>query len=137
MTSSTPAVVVDASAFAAVLFQERDGVALARRWASSRVIAPRLLSFELANVTLVKGRKEPDRMSAFIEAFRIFLCSNVEFVEIAFVDILPLAQRRNLSAYDAAYAWVALSRGIELVTLDKRLLAAYEAERNAALASRR
>ena len=35
--------------------------------------------------------------------------------------VAELAAQTNLSAYDAAYLWLALSRDAELVTLDQRL----------------
>lgn len=125
MTSS---IVVDASAFAAVLFKEPDGDVLAERWADRRILAPRLLNFELANVVLVKGRREPHKMRACIEAFEIFLHSKIEFSDVDFLAVLPLAQRRNLSAYDASYVWLALSRGLDLVSLDRRMIAVFEME---------
>jgi predicted nucleic acid-binding protein len=38
--------------------------------------------------------------------------------------VLLLAERKRLSAYDAAYLWLAKELGAELVTLDRRLAAA-------------
>lgn len=125
------AIVVDASAFAAVLFKEPEGDGLADQWSNATVVAPILLSYELASVALTKARRWPDQVDACIEAYEIFLRSKIDFAEIDFLDALALAQRRNLSIYDASYAWLALSRGLDLASLDRKLIAAFEAEKAA------
>ena len=51
--------VVDASAFAALLFGEKEAEAVAASLGDARLAAPALLSFELANVCLSKMRRHP------------------------------------------------------------------------------
>lgn len=45
-----------------------------------------------------------------------------------FTDVIAIAQRNGITSYDAAYIHCARSRGAKLVSLDKELLAAAEAE---------
>lgn len=124
-------IVVDASAFAAVLFKEPEGDVLADSWANSIIVAPSLLRYEIGNVALTKARRFPDEADECIEAYDIFLRLKIQFAEVGFRDVLALAQRRNLTIYDASYAWLALSRGLDLISLDRRLVAAFEAEKAA------
>ncbi len=76
-------------------------------------------------------RRRPEQASAYFEAHEKFTRVAIKFAEVDFVAVVSLAQRRGLTAYDASYVWLALSRGLDLVSLDKRMLAAIEAERAA------
>ncbi len=125
------AIVVDASAFAAVLFKEPEGEVLADSWANSIIVAPSLLCYEIGNVALTKARRYPNEADDCIEAYDIFLRLNIQFAKVGLREALALAQRRNLTIYDASYAWLALSRGLDLISLDRRLIAAFEAEKAA------
>ncbi|RNJ49466.1 type II toxin-antitoxin system VapC family toxin [Methylocystis hirsuta] len=123
------AVVIDASAFAAVLFGEEAGYSIKERWRDRSLIAPMLLPYELANVTLVKIHQHPERAREFWLAHEYFQRSGVMFFDVDFANVIALAQRRKLTAYDASYAWLALSRDVDLVSLDKKLIAAFDAEK--------
>lgn len=68
---------------------------------------PQLLRYELANVTLVKARRHPERRHLLETAFVYFLQSRIEYVEVDFVETLSLARQRALTAYDSAYVWLA------------------------------
>jgi predicted nucleic acid-binding protein len=124
-------VVVDASAFVAVIFGEPESAGVERRLAHLHYVAPGLLFYEVANVTLVKARRSPDRRTELFEAYVNFTRLNLELADVDFVEALALAHKRNLSAYDASYVWLALSRGLDLVSLDKRMIDAFEAETRA------
>ena len=50
-------VVVDASALAALVFDEREGDAVAKQLEGATVFAPSLLKLELANTALKKARR--------------------------------------------------------------------------------
>lgn len=123
--------VVDASAFLAVIFGEPESAGVEQRLARMRCVAPALLLFEVANVTLVKARRHPEQRVELFEAYENFTRLAVEIADVDFVAVLSLAHRRNLSANDASYVWLALSRGLDLVSLDKRMIEAHEAERRA------
>jgi predicted nucleic acid-binding protein len=104
-------IVVDASAFLAVTFGEPEGRNVEEHLKGRRFIAPTLLLYEIANVTLVKMRRHPDRSDAYREAFDAFLKLAIDFAVVDFSAVFMLAQRRNLTAYDASYVWLACSRG--------------------------
>jgi predicted nucleic acid-binding protein len=113
--------VVDASAVAAVLFNEPEADEIAERLTDARLVAPSLFAFELANVCLTKLRRHPDQASALRAAFRLRDQLGVEDVAVDHDGALDLAVTAKLTAYDASYLWLARELGAELVTLDQRL----------------
>lgn len=117
----TPVKVVDASALAALLFGEPEAEQIAGRLAASRLVAPALLGFELANVCLIKRRRHPDQDDALKAAFGLRLRMRVEEIAVDHDESLALAAMTGLTAYDASYLWLARRLDAELVTLDRQL----------------
>jgi predicted nucleic acid-binding protein len=118
--------VVDASAFAAFVFQEPEAGAIATRLNGASLFAPTLLAFELASVARKKMRAQPARASRILMALATAL---EERWGIAWCDVDPIeavlvANATGLTTYDAAYLWLAGSLGADLVTLDARLASA-------------
>ena len=116
-----PARVVDASALAAVLFGEPEGERVAKALGSGPLLVPTLLRYEIANVALTKIRRHPEARSAMLRALALFPRLDVREVAVPAAEVTELAEENGLSAYDAAYLWLARTLGIELVTLDARL----------------
>lgn len=114
-------VVVDASAIAAIAFDEPDADAVARRLRGLDLIAPTLLPFELASICAKKIRRVPDAANALRANFSDALDAVRDIREVDAHAILRVALQSGLSAYDAAYLWLSRDLGVELVTLDKRL----------------
>ncbi len=116
--------VVDASALAALLFEEPEADAIAGRLASGRLVGPALLHFELANVCLTKIRRQPDKRATLRAAFRLAQRLRVETVAVDHAAVLDVAVETGLTAYDASYLWLARELSAELVTLDRKLAVA-------------
>ncbi len=118
-------VVVDASALAAVIFNEPGSEVVDARLDAAQVFAPALLQFELANVAWKKIRKNPSAGVVILSALRSALDDGgIEWVDINPIDVVLVAQATGLTPFDASYLWLAGSLGADLVTLDKRLAAA-------------
>lgn len=113
--------VVDASAIAALLFGEPEGEAIAAKLGGARMVAPALLNFELANVCLIKSRRDPKQRAALTAAFRLHYTLGVEEIAVDYDSALELAVATGLTAYDASYLWLKQQLGAELVTLDRHL----------------
>ena len=113
--------VVDTSAVAALLFNEPEAEAVAAQLRDVRLVAPSLLGFELANVCLIKARRQPDQMPALIEAFRLWDQLGVAAMAVDHVGVVALAAETGLTAYDASYLWLSHRLGAPLVTLDRKL----------------
>lgn len=110
--------VVDASALAALIFAEPEADTIAGRLEGAWLAAPSLLDYELANVCLIKIRREPSQREALRAAYGMAHRLRVETVAVDHASILELAEATGLTAYDASYLWAARALGAELVTLD-------------------
>jgi predicted nucleic acid-binding protein len=113
--------VVDASAVAAIVFQEPGADEVDNRAAASMLAAPALLQFELTNVCRTKLRQFPDQREILLDQFSVGMGIPIETHEVDYLETLSLAEQFNLTAYDASYLWLARELGAELVTLDRQL----------------
>jgi predicted nucleic acid-binding protein len=111
--------VVDCSVVAAVLFDEPSRDAAAQALAGKDLFAPELLADELVSVAVKKTRHG-------LEA--VVRQALVDFTELELTrcrcDVHAqwrLALQYDLSAYDAAYLWLAAELGAPLATFDERL----------------
>jgi predicted nucleic acid-binding protein len=116
--------VVDASALGALLFGEPEGAAVADRLRHVDLIAPTLLSFEIAGICLKKMRRYPDQRDRLMAAFATLEPMQIGVVEVDHGETIMLAEQSGLTSYDASYLWLARKTGAELVTLDRQLEAA-------------
>ena len=91
----------------------------------ARAVVPPIWPLEVANVCLTAERKkridshEISEILSILETFPIAVdeSSNPKTVR----DILALARKHHLTAYDAAYLELAMRHGLPLATLDKKL----------------
>ncbi|POO53148.1 type II toxin-antitoxin system VapC family toxin [Agrobacterium rosae] len=92
-------------------------------------VAPDLLSHELRNILLsAEKRKRIDQDAVFSILLRF---TNLPLTLVSggdHITIMRLAKKHSLSAYDAAYLALAVSRAMPLATSDKKLAAAAVAE---------
>ena len=117
-------VVVDASALAALLFGEPAGPEVADRLDGRVLLAPTLLRYELASVCLKKAREEPEKGTGLFRSLALLSRLGVREVQIPTEGLVDLARETGLTAYDAAYLWLARELDAELVSLDTRMNAA-------------
>ena len=119
-------VVVDASALAAIVFQEPGFEQIVPKLEGKTVYAPHLLTFEMANLAWKKARRHPSKSAAIFGALAIALDDRCElgWQHVHATDVALLAQATGMTAYDASYLWLAGMLGADLVTLDKKLAAA-------------
>jgi len=118
--------VIDASALAALVFDEPEADLVAEYVRDRELVAPTLLSFEMANVCWVKIRRNPDEREALLAAFQTPGLV-IETLDVDHQAVVELALQTGLTAYDASYLWLARDLSIKLVTLDRQLAALMEA----------
>jgi predicted nucleic acid-binding protein len=116
--------VVDASALAALLFGESEAGTVAERLSGCILTAPALLPFEVASVCLKKIRLRPGQRRSIEEAFERMRDMGIVEAEVDMGQVVALAEKRDLTVYDASYLWLARRLDAELVTLDHKLLGA-------------
>lgn len=116
----------DASVLAAVTFQEPGFEPLARQLKGASLFAPAILEFEMANIAWKKIRRQPTEGVAILTQLRSALDSTrgIQWMDVHLTDVVLIAKATGLTPYDASYLWLAASLGAELLTLDKRLVAA-------------
>jgi predicted nucleic acid-binding protein/plasmid stability protein len=119
-----PALVTDASVIAAALFGE-EGQAEALALLHGRTLhAPHLLDHEIAGIALKKLRREGLALETIGAALQAYARLPIERHAVDVAAVVVIAERRSLTAYDAAYLHVAEQLTAPLATLDDRLAAA-------------
>ena len=122
------AVVVDASALGAILFEEPSGAQVWPRLQGVTVCAPTLLKFELANIAVTKARRHPESTVQFFSALALVIDEQTDIVwhDVRATDVALMARSTGLSAYDASDLWLAATLDADLVTRDKKLASVLE-----------
>jgi predicted nucleic acid-binding protein len=118
--------VIDASALAAVLYDEPEAPAVLAG-CEAELIAPGLLPYEMASLCRTKMLRRPEEAQRLLDCHRSLSQVGVRLMEPDWDGLPQLAQRWALSVYDAAYLQIALREGAALVTLDARFAAAADA----------
>lgn len=120
--------VIDASAAIAIVSPEEQTeavFAVVERLVAYGGFAPSLWLFETANALRFKWSKAPAIAREALERLHSLPIDMID-VEPPVIrgSILTLAQRYNLTVYDASYLHVAIILSLPLATLDKALIAA-------------
>jgi predicted nucleic acid-binding protein len=95
------------------------------RLRTDQALAPDLFWYEIRSVLIIAFRRKRISFPMMLEGMETLRRLNI--VTVAMGDdpaILELANKYNLSAYDAAYLALALQQNLKLATLDKHLIAA-------------
>lgn len=117
-------VVVDASALAAVAFDDEQAAAVAAQIAGEALHAPSLVGLELANATLNRCKRSPAFAEQYMAGFRRVLELPIVMHTVEPLAAFALATETGLSACDASYLWLSHRLGAPLVSADKKLVAA-------------
>jgi predicted nucleic acid-binding protein len=124
-----PPMVVDCTALSAVLFDEPLRDAALARLVGRSLHAPNLLDHEIASVALKKLRQDwpADSVSLALADYRAY---DIQLHPVDIAAQYELAQRYQISVYDAAYLWLAAELRAPLATFDPKLAAAAQAHLN-------
>jgi predicted nucleic acid-binding protein len=104
--------------------------AILRATEASDAWVPAIWPLEFANGLLMAERRRRITRASRLDALKRVLLPGlrIDTTPADMESISALAERRDLTTYDAAYVELALRLGIELVTLDRDLAAAAAAE---------
>ncbi len=114
-----PPLVVDCSTLAGLLFQEDSRDLAAQKIFGKALHAPYLLQVELTSVAAKKHKLGKAEVAQ--DGLTLFRNMNIDLHQIEPEATLALAIRYNLSAYDAAYLWLAADIKAPLATFDEKL----------------
>jgi uncharacterized protein with PIN domain len=101
--------VVDASALGALLFDEPAAGAVADRLEDGNLVAPALLSFEIASVCLKKLRSNPQHREALLAAFALYARMPIEIsrstmqIRFGWRDVRSTAMMRLICGWHEAH----------------------------------
>lgn len=116
-----PRIVADATVIAATIFGEAEQDQANALLQGRALTAPHLVDYEMTNVALKKlqrGRAGVDEVAASLDDYAALA---IERHGIDPAAVLSLAQRFKLTAYDAAYLWLAERLEAPLATFDAAL----------------
>jgi predicted nucleic acid-binding protein len=116
-----PPVVVDCNLVAAIVFDEENQADALAVLSGKQPVAPTLLRYEMANVAMNKLRRRECQLDDAQEGLTHFEAFAIDLVEVSLAPVLDLAAHYQLSAYDAAYLWLAGELRAPLLTFDTRL----------------
>ncbi len=115
-----PPLVVDCSVLSAFLFEEQTRDEALRLLTGKRLHAPSVLPHEIVSVALKKGRGGwPE--AAIALALADYSQQEIDLHRTDAESQHRLALRYRLSAYDAAYLWLAAELKAPLATFDEKL----------------
>ena len=117
-----PPVVVDCSALAGMLFEEPWHALAAEKIHGRTLNAPFLLQVEITSVALKKHKQGLETLA--VSGLARYDALDIALHQIQPTSVLALALRYKLSAYDAAYLWLAAELKAPLATFDEKLAAA-------------
>lgn len=84
-------------------------------------LAPQILEFEVMNGLKSAMIRKRISNQETLSLARKFEDLGVNMIAVEVLGVLTLSIQEKLSVYDASYAWLAQSRGCELMTHDKKL----------------
>ncbi|MDQ2778046.1 MAG: type II toxin-antitoxin system VapC family toxin [Pseudomonadota bacterium] len=116
-------VVIDCSVWVALVFNEPAAHKAAALLDIKLMHAPTLLAYEFANMVTGKRRGGVDAID-IERALREFAQQRIDLHPVAAEAMSSVASRFGLTAYHAAYLWLAGSTRAPLVTFDAKLNAA-------------
>lgn len=115
-----PPLVVDCSLLVSIHFNEDQRPQAQQRLAGHALHAPALLDHEMANTALMKVRRGGlvEESSKALQRYRLH---EIELHPTDPFGQFELGQRYGLTAYDAAYLWLAAQLRAPLATFDRKL----------------
>jgi len=119
-----PPLVVDASLLAACVFGEAERDAAEARLRGCSLHAPGLIDYELSNVAVTKVRRNELTLETAVLALAEFSAMALERHVPVPGEVVTIAALYRLSAYDAAYLWLAGMLKAPLATFDRQLASA-------------
>jgi len=116
--------VVDASAIAAILFNEPTASRVESVLRGKPLVAPSLLAYEVANVAVRKIQLYPEQAEGLRKSAGLLDRLEIDYVQVPAQSLVDSAAATGLTSYDTAYLFLSRELELPLLTLDSELRAA-------------
>lgn len=120
-----PPLVLDCSTLAGLIFEEDWQTQALQKIEGRSLKAPYLLEVEITSVALKKHHRGGHDIAR--NGLARYASMDIELFEVKVMDVFELANRYQLSAYDASYLWLAAELKCPLATFDEKLAMAAQA----------
>lgn len=120
-----PPLVLDCSTLAGLIFEENWQAQALQKIEGRSLKAPYLLEVEITSVALKKHRLGGTGIA--VSGLAKYASMDIDLFEVSAIEVFELATRYQLSAYDAAYLWLAAELTCPLATFDEKLATAAQA----------
>jgi len=117
-------IVIDTSAIVAVIAGEPERNRIVELTAGNRLIGPGSIPWEVGNAFSAMLKQSRITLKEAHRGLAIFHDIPIRYVRIDHAQVLTLAHKTNMYAYDAYFMDCAIRHGAPLLTLDRKLLAA-------------
>ena len=114
-------VLVDASAYLAVLLNEPEKQYIIEITKGAELISPEVLPYEIGNALSVMHKRKRLNREQVIKCFEIFEFIPVRLENADMFTALDIVCRFNIYAYDAYYLALAKQLNLPLLTLDNEM----------------
>lgn len=85
------------------------------------LLSSALLPFEVANGLRYAAKSKRIGENDAYSLFQTFLDLGIELLDVKIEKTLEVAFEKDMSIYDASYAWLAKEKRLNLLTLDRKL----------------
>jgi predicted nucleic acid-binding protein len=114
-------IVADASAFLAVILNEKDRDWVINKTAGKGIVSPEVLPYEIGNALISLQKKGRLSEREILRAFDLSQRIAVRLVSVKIVEAIKIAIRFKIYAYDAYYLQTCLESKHPLISLDDRM----------------
>jgi len=120
--------IVDASAFLAVILEEPEKASILEGTTGANLKVPGCLQWEVGNAFSAMVKRGRLSIEHGLEALRIFDQIPYQEIDVNLVEALQIANRHGIYAYDAYYLAAAKTHRLKLLTLDRKMQQVAEKE---------
>ena len=117
-------IVIDTSAIVAVIAGEPERNRIVELTSGNRLIGPGSIPWEVGNAFSAMLKQNRITLKEAHQSLAIFQDIPIRYVRIDHAQVLTLAQKTNMYAYDAYFMDCAIRHSAPLLTLDRKLLTA-------------
>jgi len=117
-------IVIDTSALVAVIAGEPERNRIVELASGNRLIGPGSIPWEVGNAFSAMLKKNRITLKEAHQGLAIFHDIPIRYVRVDYAQVLTIAHKTNMYAYDAYFMDCAIRHSAPLLTLDRKLLTA-------------